>query len=144
MAEVLTFGPFTRSVSSVEAHLAPAECIAAGSQNYLVDPVAGGAFKRSGVANATGDTINGTTGRCLNGILESAPEYVPCRLRSFKSDALADGASSGYPTPSVLYRKEASATTWPAVDDGVFGTDYVRRASARWARSSWMPMMMRR
>ena len=132
MAEVITFGPFTRSVSSVEAHLAPAECIATGSQNYLVDPVAGGAFKRSGVTNATGDNIDIVTGRCTAGLLESTPEYVPCRLRSFKSDALADGALGGYPTPSVLYRREASSTSWPTVDDGVFGTDYVRRASTNY------------
>ena len=93
MAEVLTFGPFTRSVSSVEAHLAPAECLAAGSYNYMIDPVAGGAFKRSG-SLTVGDTV--TAGyRSVAGILESAPEYVPCRLRAFKSDALADGASGG-------------------------------------------------
>ena len=130
MAEVITFGPFTRSVSSVEAHLAPAECLAAGSYNYMIDPVAGGAFKRSG-SLTVGDTV--TAGyRSVSGILESAPEYVPCRLRAFKSDALADGASGGYPTPSVLYRREASATTWPAIDDGVFGTEYVRRAAANY------------
>lgn len=130
MAEVITFGPFTRSVSSVEAHLAPAECLAAGSYNYMIDPVAGGAFKRSG-SLTVGDTV--TAGyRSVAGILESAPEYVPCRLRAFKSDALADGASGGYPTPSVLYRREASATTWPAIDDGVFGTEYVRRAAANY------------
>ena len=126
----LTFGPFTRSVTSVEAHLAPAECLAAGSYNYMIDPVAGGAFKRSG-SLTVGDTV--TAGyRAVAGILESAPEYVPCRLRAFKSDALADGASGGYPTPSVLYRREASATTWPAIDDGVFGTEYVRRAAANY------------
>lgn len=132
---LLTFGPFTRAVSSVEPHLAPAECIAAGSLNYLVDPVAGGAFKRSG-SSIVGDTVDGVTGAAVAGITESAPEWIPARLRSFKSDALADGASGGYPTPSVLYRREASATTWPAVDDGVFGTEYVRRAAANYVALS--------
>jgi len=128
---LLTFGPFVRAVSSVEAHLAPAECIAAGSLNYLVDPVAGCAFKRSGSA-IVGDTVNGTTGAAVTGLTESVPEWVPARLRSFKSDALADGALGGYPTHSVLYRREASSTSWPTVDDGVFGTEYVRRAAANY------------
>ena len=128
----LTFGPFTRSVTSVEGHLAPPESLAAGSYNYLIDPVAGGAFKRSGNV-ILGDTVSAIPAcRAVNGILESKPGYVPCRLRSFKSDALADGALGGYPTPSVLYRREASSTSWPTVDDGIFGTEYVRRTSANY------------
>lgn len=130
----LTFGPFTRAISSVEPHLAPAECLASGSYNYLVSPVAGGAFKRSG-SLTIGDTVSGTY-RAVSGILESSPEYIPARLRSFKSDALADGALGGYPTHSVLYRKEASSTSWPAVDNGVFGTEYVRRAAANYVALS--------
>ena len=122
----LKFGPFTRSVTAVESHVAPPETMAAGSYNMLVDPIAGGAFKRSGFS-VVGDTLNSSTKRAVAGILESAPGYVPCRLREFYSDALADGALGGSPTHSVLYRKEASSASWPTVDDGVFGTEYVRR-----------------
>lgn len=130
--QVFTFGPFNRSVSVVEPHLAPPETLAAGSVNYLIDPISGGAFKRSGCAIAGGDTANASTKRATNGIMESAPEWVPARLRPFKSAALADGASGGYPTYSVLFRKEPSSTSWPTVDDGHFGTDYVRRASTNY------------
>ena len=131
----LEFGPFTRSVTTVEPHLAPAECIAAGSLNYLVDPVAGGAFKRNGFAIGGGDTVDANK-RAVSGITESKPGWVAARLRSFKSDALADGAAGGYPTPSILYRKEASSTSWPTVDDGVFGTEYVRRSAANYVALS--------
>lgn len=130
----LTFGPFTRSVTTVEPHLAPAECIASGSRNYLVDPIAGAAFKRSG-CTVYGDTVNGSK-RAVSGLTENKPGWVAARLRSFKSDALADGAAGGYPTPSILYRKEASSTSWPTVDDGIFGTEYVRRSAANYVALS--------
>ena len=128
MAEKLSFGPFRRSITSIESHLIPADAVFGGI-NYLVDPVAGGMFKRAGSA-ITGDTLTGTS--ATTGLLESAPEYVPCRLREFFSDALADGALGGSPTHSVLFRKEASSTAWPTVDDGIFGTEYVRRPSANY------------
>ena len=132
----LEFGPFTRSVTTVEAHLAPAECIAAGSVNYLVDPVAGGAFKRAGFSTAGYNEAVDANKRAQQGITESKPGWVAARLRSFKSDALADGAAGGYPTPSILYRREASSTSWPTVDDGIFGTEYIRRASANYVALS--------
>lgn len=137
MAETtLTFGPFMRCITTVEAHLCPPECIAEGSLNYLVDPVTGGAFKRSGFSTAGyGESLSAVK-RATNGITESKPGWVPARLRSFKSDALADGVLGGYPTPSILYRKEASSTSWPTVDDGVFGTEYIRRAAANYVMLS--------
>ena len=128
---VLKFGPFTRSVTAVESHVAPPETMAAGSYNMLVDPVAGGAFKRSGFS-VVGDTLDGTSKRAVAGLLESNPDYLPCRLREFYSDALADGALGGSPTHSVLFRKEPGSTSWPTVDNGVFGTEYVRRPSANY------------
>lgn len=133
----LTFGPFTRCITTVEPHLTPPECISAGSLNYLIDPVAGGAFKRGGFSTAGyNEALNASTKRAVQGITESKPGWVPARLRSFKSDALADGALGGYPTPSILYRKEASSTSWPTVDDGVFGTEYVRRSGANYVALS--------
>jgi hypothetical protein len=123
--------PLRRYVSTVEPQLCPPDALTDGSLNMLIDPITGGAFKRGGSA-IVGDSVNGTTHRATAGILASAPEFVPARLRSFYSDALADGASGGTPTHSVLYRKEASSTSWPTVDDGVFGTEYVRRTSANY------------
>lgn len=132
MAEVVRFGPFTRCVSAVEPHVAPPETMANG-QNMLVDPVAGGAFKRNGCVTAGyGESLNASTKRATNGIMESAPEWVPYRLRSFFSPSLADGASQGAPTPSILYGKEASSTSWPTVDDGIFGQEYVLRSDANY------------
>lgn len=126
------FGPFTRCVSAVESHVAPAETMAAG-QNMLVDPVAGGCFKRGGfLVDSYGETLNASTKRATNGIMESAPEWVPYKMRQFYSDALADGALGGSPTYSVLYGREATSTSWPTVDDGIFGTEYVRRTDANY------------
>ena len=65
MGEVVVqrFGPFTRSVSAVELHVAPPETIANG-QNMLVDPIAGGCFKRNGcLVDSYGETLNGATKR---------------------------------------------------------------------------------
>jgi len=132
MADVIRFGPFTRCVSAVEPHVAPPETMANG-QNMLVDPVAGGAFKRNGCVTAGyGESLNASTKRATNGIMESAPEWVPYRLRSFFSPSLVDGVSQGAPTPSILYGKEATSTSWPTVDDGVFGQEYVLRGDANY------------
>lgn len=130
---LLTFGPFTRAVTSMETHSAPAETMADGSVNMLVDPIVGGAFKRSGSAIRGGDTVTGATNRCVDGILESKPNYYPVSVRSFYSDALADGASGGSPTYSALFAREAQYTNWPIRDTGVFGTEYVRRTNANYS-----------
>ena len=127
----MQFGPFTRAVSAVEDHVAPPETMAGGS-NMLVDPVAGCAFKRSGFS-IVGDTVAGVSNHANAGILESAPGYVPCRLRQFQSETLVDGALGGFPTHSVLYRKEASSASWPTIDDGFFGTEYVRRSASNYS-----------
>jgi len=133
----LTFGPFSRSVTTVEPHLAPEDALADGSYNYLVDPVAGGAFKRAGFSTGGyNEVINVSTHRASYGILENSPGWVPAKLRSFQSDALVDGASGGYPAVSILYRKEATSTSWPTVDDGVFGTEYVRRPGSNYVLMS--------
>lgn len=130
-SDVMKFGPFKRCVSSVELHRLPSDGFS--GTNYLIDQVVGGAYKRSGFStHGYNEALNGTTLRAVQGITEGKPGWVPARLRSLSSPALADGASGGYPAVSVLYRKEASSTSWPTVDDGVFGTEYVRRTGANY------------
>ena len=92
---VLPFGPFVRSVTSVEQHLVPDDAMA-GGQNMLVDPIAGGAFKRAGFEIAGGDLVSGATNHATNGILESDdPSWIPFRVRSFFSPSLLDGQRNG-------------------------------------------------
>jgi hypothetical protein len=117
----------------VEQHLAPPEAMA-GGQNMLVDPIAGGAFKRSGFAIAGGDVVSGATNHATNGILESGdPAWIPYRVRQFYSTALLDGQLNGYPTYSALYGRVASSPNWPTIDNGMFGTEYVRRPDANYS-----------
>ena len=131
---VLPFGPFVRCVTSVEPHRVPADAMA-GGQNMLVDPIAGGAFKRGGVMIAGGDVVSGATNHATNGILESSDKWSakPIRLRQFYSDALADGAQGGYPTYSCLFMRTDLGSSWPLADIGeIVGTEYVRRPNANY------------